>query len=150
MATEVKEGSSLSRSDIEQAFVRLDIHTESRSRLSPGCGSSSRSITKQNTDIHGLKQAARQWCLLLSSKQEGFDVEKSLSDPCGSILFDKSCGETSKVVAIAYLDNWVVAGKEGVVEEVKEHLDVFFPTKNLGESSYLNSRLLFKDCKRGL
>ncbi|CAM9900331.1 unnamed protein product [Sphacelaria rigidula] len=83
MAVAVQRGWPLYHFDVNQAFVRAKMDTNVFMKLPEGCGPLTGSTVRLEKSIYGVKQAGRQWSLLLNKTlMEDAGMQQSKADPC--------------------------------------------------------------------
>ena len=139
---------SLSHWDIEQAFVQSKIDRDIFLKLPEGCDELSGKIVKLNRSLYGLRQSPRVFHKLLMSKLVGFGLERFATDPCVFRLMD-SDKKTVRMIVGVYVDDLVVTGEASSCKTLREYLNGFFPTKDLGCLSYYLGCEYDRDFQRG-
>ena len=117
-----------SQYDIKNAFTESHLKEKIYMAPPPGLGVKKGRVLAILRSLYGLKQAARDWNLLLKSELIKWGFKQSLADPCLFIHKNKS------VKLLVYVDDIVAAAK------TKKELDWFYKTlskrfkaKDLGE-----------------
>jgi len=92
-------------------------------------------VCKLNKSLYGLKQALREWFLLIDEhlKKSGYAPTKS--DSC---IYFKSKGESIAIIALyMYVDNCTIFASKQLLEDAKAILNSRFKMKDLGEAQSL-------------
>ncbi|CAN0008532.1 unnamed protein product [Sphacelaria rigidula] len=131
MAVAVQRGWSLYHFDVNQAFVRAKMDTNVFMKLPEGCSPLTGSTVTLEKSIYGIKQAGRQWFLLLNkTRMEDVGMPQSKADPCVYKL--EEGGEVCAILAV-HVDDILIGIEAKRVERVCIILNNRFPTNNLGE-----------------
>ena len=105
--------------DVSQAFVQAPLQEEIFMRLPQGCGDLSGKVVKLLKSQYGLKQAGREWHLLLVNwLVEELQMEQCKAEPC---VFRNKVGDI------------IVSGEHDVCDQFFKQLRERFPVKNQGE-----------------
>ena len=95
--------------DVSQAFVQAPLKEDIFMRLPPGCGELSGKIVRLLKCQYGLKQASREWHMLLVNwLVEEIGFEQCKAEPCIFRLMVKD--EVSLMVGVHMDDNIVSGG----------------------------------------
>ena len=101
-------------------------------RLPPGCGELSDKVVKPLKCQYGLKQAGREWHLLLVTwLVEKIGMEQCKAEPC---VFRKIIKNKVTLMVGVYVDDIIVSGEQDLCDEFFNQLKQRFPVKNLGNS----------------
>jgi hypothetical protein len=113
--------------DVQTAFLNGDLEDEVFIVIPPGFPDAGQ-IAKLKKALYGLKQSSRAWNdkLVNYLKSKGFQI--STADPCLFIFeFQSQIGYLA-----AYVDDFLLAGKQDVVATMKSILFAEFAMKDLG------------------
>lgn len=132
MATAVEEGHPSSHFDTERAFVRSAVDGEIRSRLSHRLWGlvSEGGHAQQSYSWRGADQST------MGLTTAVFEPRELRFFAVSHRLFERGSSKEFRMIIITYVNDVIVAGEADAVEKVRRHLNVFFVTKNLGESSH--------------
>ncbi|CAM9242190.1 unnamed protein product, partial [Sphacelaria rigidula] len=112
-------------------------------KLPEGCGPLTGSTVRLEKSIHGVKQAGRQWFLLLN---------KTLMEDGGMLTRVytnwRKGGEVCAILVV-HVDDILIGGETKRVERVCNILDNRFPTNNLGEVQWYMGCAIERNRKRG-
>ncbi|GAX85507.1 hypothetical protein CEUSTIGMA_g12923.t1 [Chlamydomonas eustigma] len=125
--------------DVKTAFLHANLDEELYARVPadlPGGGGTFR-LRKA---IYGLKQASRAWYKHLKGIMEGLGFHQSTADPR---VYLKDAGTDQMVVAVAWVDDIVIASKQlHLVEEVEHDVLYRFGMESCkGQKVPLNSKV---------
>ena len=94
--------------DVSQAFVQAPLEEEIYMRLPPGCGELSGNVVKLLKCQYGLKQAGREWHLLLVTwLVEKIGTEQCKAEPC---VFRKIVKHEVSLMVGVHVDDIIVSG----------------------------------------
>jgi hypothetical protein len=114
--------------DIKNAFTESFLKEKIYMAAPPGFGIKKGHVLEILRSLYGLKQAARDWNLLIKSELLGWGFEQSLADPCLFVHKDKT------VKVMVYVDDIVAAAKStDELDWFYKKLSKRFKAKNLGE-----------------
>ena len=131
--------------EVSQAFVQAPLEEEIYMRPPPGCGELSGKVVKVLKCQYGLKQAGREWHLLLVTwLVEKIGMEQCKAEPC---VFRKN--EVSLMVGV-HVDDIIVSGEQDLCDEFLSQLKQRFPVKNLGELKMYTGCAFERDWDKGI
>ena len=117
--------------DVSQALVQAPLKENIFMRLPPGCGEPSGKIVRFLKCQYGLKQAGREWCMLLVNwLVEEVNLEQCKAEPCVFRLMVKD--EVSLMVGV-HVDDIRVSCDRNAREKFFAQLKERFPIKREGE-----------------
>ena len=147
MAVAVQEGWPLYHLDVKQAFIRAKMDTDVYMKLPPGCGQKTDTVVRLEKAIYGVKQAGRQWSLLLNKTLiEEAEMVQSKADPC---VYKRVKRGSICAILVVHVDDILIGGEEKQVEEICAILNRVFPTNNLGEVQWYMGCAIERDWKKG-
>ena len=118
--------------DVSQAFVQAPLVEEIHMRLSPSCGKLSGKVVKLLKGQYGLKQAGREWHLLLVTwLVEKIGMERCQAEP---YVFRKIIKNKVSLMVGVHVDDIIVSGEQDLCDEFFGQLKQRFPVKTLGNS----------------
>lgn len=123
LAYAVTEGLHLLQGDVKTAYLNSDLKEDVYMRQPKGFEEPGKEtyVCKLKKSIYGLHQSARNWYLTMCDKLADIDYHPLVSEP--SLFVKKSpTGATIGTLAL-YVDDLVVAGNHGVLQELRNHLD---------------------------
>jgi hypothetical protein len=127
LAIVAKEDLECSHFDIKNAFTESHLKEEIYLAPPQGIQVQKGHVLHALRSLYGLKQAGRDWSLLLKSELLKMDFVQSLADPC---LY--TCKERG-IMLLVYVDDIVAASRDAVqIEWFYDQLSSRFNTKNLG------------------
>jgi hypothetical protein len=142
LAIVAKEDLECSHFDIKNAFTESHLKEEIYLAPPQGIQVQKGHVLHALRSLYGLKQAGRDWSLLLKSELLKMDFVQSLADPC---LY--TCKERG-IMLLVYVDDIVVASRDAVqIEWFYDQLSSRFNTKNLGEISKILGIRIIRDRK---
>ena len=134
--------------DVYQAFVQASLKEDISMRLPPGCGELSGKVVRLLKCQHGLKQAGREWHMLLVIwLVEAIGLEQCKAEPCVFRLMVKD--EMSLMVGV-HVDDIIVSGGKNARENFFAQLKERFPVKNQGELKMYTGCAFVRDWESGL
>ena len=134
--------------DVSQAFVQAPLEEEIYMRLPPGCGELSGKAVKLLKCQYGLKQAGREWHLLLVTwLVEEIEMEQCEAESC--VFRNIIKNEVSLMVGV-HVDDIIVSGEQGLCQEFLSQLKQRFPVKNLGELKMYTGCAFERDWDKGI
>ena len=117
--------------DVSQAVVQAPLEEEMYMRLPPGCGELSGKVVKLLKCQYGIKQAGREWHLLLVMwLVEKIGMEQCKAEPC---VFRKIIKNEVSLMDGVPVDDIIVSGEQVLCDEFFSQLKRRFPVKYLGE-----------------
>ena len=117
--------------DVSQAFAQAPLEEENFMRLPPSCGELSGKVVKLLKSQYGVKQAGREWHLLLVMwLVEKIGMEQYKAEPC---VFRKIIKNEVSLMVGVYVDDIIMAGEQDLCVEFFGQLKQRFPVKNLGK-----------------
>ncbi|CAM9906577.1 unnamed protein product [Sphacelaria rigidula] len=147
LAVAVQKGWPLYYFNVTQAFVRGEMDTTVFMKLPEGCGPLTGSLVRLEKSVYGVKQAGRQWYLLLNkTPMEDVKMSQDEADPCGYRLEERGEG---CVILLVHVDDVLIGGETKRVERVCNILNNRFPTNNLGEAQWYMGCAIERNWKRG-
>ncbi|CAM9769820.1 unnamed protein product [Sphacelaria rigidula] len=115
-------------------------------KLPEGCDPLTGSTVRLEKSIYGVKQAGRQWSLLLNKNlMEDVKMSQSKADPCVYRLEER--GEVC-VILVVHVDDILIRGETKRVDRVCNILSNGFPTSNLGEVQWYMGGAIERNWKR--
>ncbi|EDN93221.1 hypothetical protein SS1G_12167 [Sclerotinia sclerotiorum 1980 UF-70] len=142
LAIVAKENLECSHFDIKNAFTESHLKEEIYLEPPQGVKVERGHVLKALRSLYGLKQAGRDWSLLLKMELLKMDFVQSLADPCLYTSQDHS------IMLLVYVDDIVVAShQKSQIERFGEELSTRFNTKNLGEISKILGVRIIRDRK---
>ena len=143
-----EKGLSVFHLDVSQAFVQAPLEEEIYLRLPPGCGELSGKVVKLLKCQYGLKQAGREWHLLLVTwLVEKIGMEKCKAEPC--VFREIVKNEMSLMVGV-HVDDIIVSGEQDLCDEFFSQLKQRFPVKTLGELKMYTGYAFERDWDKGI
>lgn len=119
--------------DVNNAFLHGDLD-ETVYMLPPPGYTDTNKVCKLTKSLYGLKQASRQWYQKLTSCLLDFGFIQSSSD---SSLFIQST-DSYFLALLVYVDDIILTGDDlQQIHKIKQHLDVIFTIKDLGQLKYI-------------
>jgi hypothetical protein len=118
--------------DVKTAFLNADLHETVYMRPPPEWGAEPGLVCRLKKAIYGLKQANREWYLLLKSTLQDAGWTQSTADPALFLLR----GSDGTVVArlLVYVDDCFIAGRTpAIVQDVLDSIQTWFESRDLGE-----------------
>ncbi|CAM9586154.1 unnamed protein product, partial [Sphacelaria rigidula] len=116
-------------------------------KLPEGCDPSTGSTVRLEKSIYGVKQAGRQWSLLLDKTlMEDVKMSRSKADPCVYRLEER--GKVC-VILVVHVDDILIGGETKRSERVCNILNNGFPMNNLGEVQCYMGCGIERNWKRG-
>ena len=118
--------------DVSQAFVQAPLEEKIYMCLPPGCGElSDKKVVKLLKCQCGLKQAGREWHLLLVTwLVEKIGMDQCKAEPC---VFRKIIKNEVSMMVGVHVDGIIVSGEHDLCDEFFSQLKQHFPVKNFGE-----------------
>ena len=117
--------------DVFQAFVHAPLKEEIFMRLPPACGGLSGKTVRLLKCQYGLKQASREWhMLLVNGLVEEIGLEQCKAELYFFRLLVKD--EASLMVGV-HVDAIIVSGSKDACEKLFAQIKERFPVKNQGE-----------------
>ena len=117
-------------------------------RLPPGCGKLSGRIVRLLKCQYGLKQAGREWHLLLVKwLVEVMGMEQSKAEPC---IFRKMINGKVTLMIGVHVDDIIVSGEKDVCDEFFSELKERFPVKHQGELKMYTGCAFERDWENGI
>ena len=133
---------------LDQAFVQAPLEEEMYMRLPPGCGELSGKGVKTPNCQYGLKQASREWHLLLVTwLVEKIGMEQWKAEPC---VFRKIIKYEVLLMVGVHVDDIIVSGEHVLCDEFLSQLKQRFPVKNLGELKMYTGCAFERDWDKGI
>ena len=106
--------------DLSQAFVQASLQEEIFMRLPQGCGDLSGKVVKLLKCQYGLKQAGREWHLLLVNwLMEELQMEQCKAEQC---VFRKKVGDEISLMVGVHVDDIIVSGAHDVCDQFFKQL----------------------------
>ena len=134
--------------DVSQAFVQAPLEEEMYMRLPPGCDELSGEIAKLLKCQCGLKQADKEWHLLLvTCLVEKIGMEQCKAEPRG---FRKIIKNEVPLMVGVHVDGIIVSGEQGMCDEFFGQLEQRFPVKKLGEPKMYTGYTFERDWDNGI
>lgn len=113
--------------DVKTAFLHGDIEETLFMEQPPCFEDGTNKVCLLKKSLYGLKQAGRNWNLMLKKTLKSFGLEQSHVDQC--IYFNENC---TLIIAIYVDDLLIVAQSNGVLAELKTKLNNAFSMTDLG------------------
>ena len=134
--------------DVSQAFVQAPLREEIFLGLPPGCGELSGKIVWLLKCQHRLKQAGREWPMLLVNwLVEEIGLEQCKAKPCVFRLMVKD--EVSLMVGV-HVDDVIVSDGKNACEKFFAQLKERFPVKKQGELKMYTDCAFVRDWESGV
>ena len=134
--------------DVSQAFVQASLEEHIFMRLPPGCGELSGKIVRLLKCQYGLKQAGKEWYMLLVYwLLEEIVLEQCKAEPCIFRLLVKD--EVSLMVGV-HVDDIIVSGDKNACDKFFAQLKEQFPVKNQGELKMYTGCAFVRDWESGV
>ena len=134
--------------DVSQAFVQAPLKEDLFMRLSPSCGALSGKIVRLQKCQYGLKQAGREWHMLLVNwLVEEIYLEQCKAEPCVFRLMAEN--EASLMVGV-HVNGIIVSGGKSACEIFFAQLKERFPVRKQGELKMYTSYVFVRDWKPGV
>ncbi|CAN0053474.1 unnamed protein product, partial [Sphacelaria rigidula] len=147
IAVAVQRGWPLYHFDVIQAFLLAKMDTNVFMKLPEGCGPLTGSTVRLEKSIHGVKQAGRQWSLLLNKTLiEDVGMPQSKADPC---VYKLEEGGEVCAILVVHVDDILIGGETKRVQRVSNILNNRFPTNNLGEVQWYMGCAIERNWKGG-
>jgi hypothetical protein len=127
--------------DIKNAFTESELREDIYLAPPQGVQVTKGHVLKALKSLYGLKQAGRDWSLLLRKFLLESGFEQSLADPCLYVHPDR------QLYMLVYVDDIPAAGKPTSLEWFAKTLSTRFNAKNLGEISKLLGMRIIRDRK---
>ena len=116
--------------------------------LPPGCGELSGKVVKLLKCQYGLKQAGREWHLLLVTwLVEKIGMEQCKAEPC---VFRKIIKNKVSMMVGVHVDDIIVFGEQDLCDEFFSQLKQRVPVKNLGELKMYTGCAFERDWDKGI
>jgi hypothetical protein len=136
--------------DVETAFLHGELEEEIFMRLPEGYDPTEKRgdkrVLRLKKSIYGLVQAARQWWKRFNQEIVRLGFQSNHVDPC--LLFKED--ERGKVLITLYVDDSIIAGDEGMIQETIASLQNAFKVKVQGTlEDYLGCEVI-RQSKRGI
>ena len=126
-----EQGLSVIHLHVSQAFVQAPLEEKMYVRLPPGYGELSGKVVKLLKWQCGLKQAGREWYLLLVTwLVEKIGMEQCKAESCA---FSKILKKEVSLMVGVHVDDFIVSGEQDMSDETFGQLKQRFPVKNLEE-----------------
>lgn len=132
--------------DIDQAFVRAPLEENVFMQLPDGCGSLSRKVVKLSKSLYGLRQASRQWYVMLKECLVALGFEQCLADSCGFRFFE---GGKVAMLLVVHVDDIFAVGEKERCEQFGKDLNQLVPVKSLGELKWYSGCYYERDVEKG-
>ena len=129
--------------DVKTAFLHGKLQEEIYMKQPPGFEESDK-VCRLKKGLYGLKQAARQWNIEITSLLEDNGYRRSKSDPC---LFSKGKGQEVNYVLMHVDDILMSSNSEMMMNELFVNINKVFELKDLGEVKNFLSIEIGKDTK---
>ncbi|KAF7566254.1 hypothetical protein PtrM4_145740 [Pyrenophora tritici-repentis] len=143
MATVAAENLECFHFDIKNAFTESHLKEEIFLKQPQGVEVKKGYVLKVLRSLYGLKQAARDWNLLIKKELLAWGFVQSLADPCMFIHEEK------QLRILVYVDDIAVAAKDRAqIDWFYKKLSGRFNTKNLGEIHKILGVRVTRDRKR--
>ena len=143
MATVAAENLECFHFDIKNAFTESHLKEEIFLKQPQGVEVKKGYVLKVLRSLYGLKQAARDWNLLIKKELLAWGFVQSLADPCMFIH------EETQLRILVYVDDIAVAAKDRAqIDWFYKKLSGRFNTKNLGEIHKILGVRVTRDRKR--
>ena len=143
-----EKGLSVYHLDVSQAFVQAPLKEEIFMRLPPGFGELSGKIVRLLKCQYGLKQAGREWHMLLVNwLVEEIGLEQCKAEPCVLRLMVQD--EVSLMVGV-HVDDITVSGGKNAAEKFFTQLKERFPVKNQGGIEMYTGCAFARDWESGV
>ena len=114
-ATANEKGLPVFRLDVSHGFVKAPPDKEFYTRLPFGCGELSGKVVKLLICQYGLKQAGREWhLLLLTWLVEKVGLEQCKAEPC---VFRKTIKNEVSLMVGVYVGDIIMSGKQGLCDK---------------------------------
>lgn len=132
--------------DVDQAFVRADLSETVFIRLPAGCGVLSGKVVQLNKSLYGLRQASRQWFVMLKKILLDLGLEQCKADACVFRLIE---GGKIAIVLVFHVDDIFVVREKERCDRLAEEMNRSVPTKNLGELEWYSGCYHERDREAG-
>ncbi|KAF7576146.1 hypothetical protein PtrM4_003860 [Pyrenophora tritici-repentis] len=143
MATVAAENLECFHFDIKNAFTESHLKEEIFLKQPQGVEVKKGYVLRVLRSLYGLKQAARDWNLLIKKELLAWGFVQSLADPCMFIHKEK------QLRILVYVDDIAAAAKDRAqIDWFYEKLSGRFNTKNLGEIHKILGVRVTRDRKR--
>ena len=141
LAVSAAKGYKLWHLDIKSAYLNANLEEEIYMVPPERLTASKGKVCKLQKGLYGLKQAGRNWHILMSNWLLDQGFERCTADPC---LFRH---KTYELYVLLYVDDLLVAAKdEAKYFEFRDNLEARFELNELGELSwYLGMRIMKED-----
>ena len=117
-------------------------------RLLPVCGELSGKIVKLLKCQYGLKQAGREWHMLLVTWLiESMRMGQCKAEPC---IFRKMVNDKVSLMVGVHVDDIIVSEEQDMCDEFFDQLRQRFPVKNLGELKIYTGCTFERDWDNGI
>ena len=134
--------------DVSQTFLQALLKEDIFMRLPPGCGELTGKIVRLLKCQYGLKQAGREWHMLLVNwLVEEIRLEQRKAEPCIFRLMVKD--EVSLMVGV-HVDDIIVFGGKNACDKFFTKLMDRFPVKNQGELKMYTGCAFVRDWESGV
>ena len=134
--------------DVSQTLVQAPLEEEIYMRLPTGCSELSGKVVKILKCQYGLKQAGREWHLLLVAwLVEKIVMEQCKAEPC---VFRKVIKNEVSLMVGVHVDDIIVSGEQVLCDEFFSQLKQRFPAKNLGEFKMYTGCAFERDWEKGI
>ena len=134
--------------DVSQAFVQAPLEEGIYMRLSPGCGELSGKVVKLLKCQYGLKQAGREWHLLLVTwLVEKIGMKQCKAEPW---VFHRIVKNEVSLMVGVHVDDIIVSRDQDLCDEFFSQLKQRVPVKNLGELKMYTGCAFERDWDRGI
>ncbi|CAN0130741.1 unnamed protein product, partial [Discosporangium mesarthrocarpum] len=118
--------------DIKQAFVTAKLEEEVYVQICDGCGEWSGKTVRLLKLLYGIKQASREFDILLANVLTEIGLEQSAADPC--VLHLMCDGDVCAYVG-THVDDLMVGGEAKVLEWLKSRVQEYLEISDLGNLS---------------
>lgn len=136
---------NLSSIDIRQAYLQATLNEELYMHVPPGMpdadADGNKLVARLRRSLYGLKQAGREWHVLLTHTLKSWGFTQSAIDVC---LFTYSRG-SSTLIIVVWVDDCVIADNDPALrQEFVDWLGEKFPVEDKGELRYNGFYILFE------
>lgn len=142
LATVAAEDLECSQYDIKNAFTESELKETIYLKVPEGIPVKKGYAWQAMKSLYGLKQAARDWNILIKNSLKSWGFKQSLADPCMFVH------ETKSVKLLVYVDDIVASAKsQGELDWFYRKLSARFNAKNLGEIEKILGARVTRDRK---
>jgi hypothetical protein len=137
---------NLSSIDVRQAYLQAELKEDLFMRTPPGLPAREGYVCKLRRSLYGLKQAGREWALLLTQFLLAWGMVRSTIDVC---LYQYAAGAVLLWVLIYVDDALIVDNDSGLRERFVADLGRRFPVEDKGELSWILNVAITRDRSDG-